>query len=113
MTILHELGHALGLEHPIPYNTGDVAPFLTENANTKYSVMVKYDAKFGGWWTPSKPMLYDILAIQTLYGVNPNTNAGNGSSYAFKTGADAIQAISALSAQAKKIANSKSRLLTK
>jgi len=93
MTILHELGHALGLEHPVPYNTGDVAPFLTENANTKYSVMVKYDAKFGGWWTPSKPMLYDILAIQTLYGVNPIAPKDDGDKYYFQTGADAVQAI--------------------
>jgi Ca2+-binding RTX toxin-like protein len=41
-------------------------------------------------------MLYDILAIQTLYGANSKTNAGDNKgadAYKFKTGADAVQAI--------------------
>ena len=42
-------------------------------------------------------MLYDILAIQTLYGVNPNTNSDDNlvgeQAYKFKTGVDAVQAI--------------------
>ncbi|MDT4289436.1 carbohydrate-binding domain-containing protein [Methylomonas sp. MO1] len=47
------------------------------------------------WWA-SKPMLYDILAIQTLYGVNttePKLDNTGDKAYKFKTGADAIQAI--------------------
>ncbi len=41
-------------------------------------------------------MLYDILAIQYLYGPNPYHNSGDNqgeTAYQFKTGADAIQAI--------------------
>ncbi|WP_427501728.1 calcium-binding protein (plasmid) [Methylomonas sp. MED-D] len=98
-TIFHELGHALGLDHPKDYKSNESSPYLTdypdlaETANTKYTTMVNYIDKFGGWWLPSKPMLYDILAIQYLYGVNPNTNAGD-NIFQFKTGAlDAIQAI--------------------
>jgi len=91
MTILHELGHALGLEHPGSYSTGDVPPFLDANVNDTRHTVMSYNRING--WLPSKPMLYDIAAIQYLYGVNPNTNAGD-NTYQFKTDAiDAIQAI--------------------
>ncbi|MDP1614766.1 MAG: M10 family metallopeptidase [Methylococcales bacterium] len=97
-TLLHELGHALGLKHPGDYSQfgsqGDFAPFLPANDDTRHTVM-SYNRING--WLPSKPMLYDILAIQTLYGVNPNTNSDDNLvgelAYKFKTGADAVQAI--------------------
>jgi Ca2+-binding RTX toxin-like protein len=90
-TFVHELGHALGLDHPV-----DVQNALPSDPGQRYTVMsykpVKGIPGYPEWWA-SKPMLYDILAIQTLYGVNTTTNAEDGSSYTFKTGADAIQAI--------------------
>jgi Metallo-peptidase family M12B Reprolysin-like len=95
-TLLHELGHALGLNHPIQNYPGDpVTSPLSSDPGQKYTVM-SYEPVMGipGFtkWYASKPMLYDILAIQTLYGVNPNTATGD-NSYQFKTGVDAVQAI--------------------
>jgi len=96
-TFVHELGHALGLNHPINYpGESSVTNPLPFDPGQRYTIMsyqpVKGMPGFTEWWA-SKPMLYDILAIQILYGVNPTTNAEDGSSYTFKTGADAIQAI--------------------
>ncbi len=95
LTLLHELGHALGLKHPGDYSSlgsrGDVPPFLSANDDQRHSVM-SYNG-FSSDWLPSKPMLYDIAAIQFLYGANPSTNAGN-NTYEFKADKlDAIQAI--------------------
>lgn len=77
-TILHEFGHALGLKHP--FEDGNE---LTSNDSQLYTIMsyTAYKEIPSGWY-PSKPMLYDILAIQTLYGVNSITNIGN-DSYTF------------------------------
>lgn len=84
-TFLHEIGHALGLIHPygLPYAEDQL------HTTMSYSVMdgeygradIKYDGK---QWYPSEPMLYDILAIQTLYGVNASYHASD-DNYTFST----------------------------
>jgi len=86
-TVIHELGHALGLKHPGNYNAGGggaSGPYLSTfglTDNHDFSIM-SYSA---GTYTPSysnmgnsiTPMLYDIAAIQTLYGANHDYNSGN------------------------------------
>jgi len=82
-TILHELGHALGLSHPFDQTTTLGA---TEDT-LKFTVMSYSDSPLhedGGnsSFYPTTPMLLDIQAIQYLYGANNNYNTGN-NTYAF------------------------------
>ena len=73
--ILHELGHALGLKHPF-----EGSPQLPAATNSQaYSVMA-YVEKAGAAATvhaerlPTGPMMYDIAAMQYLYGANTTHN---------------------------------------
>jgi serralysin len=81
--VLHEIGHMLGLKHPGSYDSagdplgGAVLP--KEFDNEDYSIMsytaptgVRYNGKY-----PVSPMLYDIQAVQYLYGANMSYRAGN------------------------------------
>jgi serralysin len=73
-TLLHELGHALGLKHPFQ---GDVA-LTGEEDSENYSVMsYTFYHGAGDQTSASTPMLYDILAIQQIYGANYSTRAGH------------------------------------
>ncbi len=87
---LHEIGHALGLWHPGPYNGSAAAnQVYMYQDNVQFTVM-SYNrpsqttslADFGnlavwGNLSASTPMVYDIAAIQTIYGADPNTHTGN------------------------------------
>lgn len=81
-TMMHEIGHALGLKHPGNYNSATataVGPFLPgAEDNNDLSIMSYNDgAETRGTLEPSSAMLFDIAAVQYLYGANHNYNAGN------------------------------------
>lgn len=82
MTILHEILHSLGLEHPGSYNAGSGSGPITyqndaefEQDTHRYTIMsyfnasedgsgaVHYDVLTGQYVYPRTPMVYDILAM--------------------------------------------------
>ncbi len=96
--IMHEIGHAIGLSHPGSYNaavgqsiTYDNNAQFTEDSN-QYSVMSYFDeantgAQFFGY--PESPMMFDIYAVQQIYGANNTTRAGN-TTYGYNSNAGGI-----------------------
>ncbi|MDP1700574.1 MAG: cadherin domain-containing protein, partial [Aestuariivirga sp.] len=87
MAIMHEIGHSLGLDHGGNYNGG--APKYgdtstgwryTEDSH-QYTIMSYFSASntgasWGGKYAQT-PMVYDILAIQQMYGADYTTRAGD------------------------------------
>ncbi len=84
-TLLHEIGHSLGLKHS--FDAPNAIPAALDNYF--YTVM-SYNARSTGdsgtaSFLPTTPMYYDLLAIQKLYGRNDQHNAGN-NTYTFTEG---------------------------
>lgn len=81
LTLIHEVGHALGLKHPGNYNAGGggtEGPYLPSNQDShQYSVMSYFNHPQMGSAYAQTPMLYDVAAIQYLYGRNNSTRNGN------------------------------------
>ncbi len=97
MTILHEVGHAIGLSHPGNYNGG--APTYANDAvyaqdTHQWTVMSYFSASNtgadwnggSGWQYAQTPMVHDILAAQAIYGADTTTRTGN-TTYGFNSNA--------------------------
>ena len=80
--MLHEVGHAIGLNHPGPYDGGGsyANDAVYWNDTEQYTVMSYWDESItGGDFTFDVDglMLHDIAALQRLYGANNNTRTGD------------------------------------
>lgn len=98
-TFIHEIGHAIGLEHMGDYDASDggtPTPSSYQDS-TVYSIMSYFGPSWGtgkasgqglvAWadwvgadkklYSPQTPMMNDIMAIQTIYGADTTTRTGN------------------------------------
>ena len=84
LTLLHELGHAVGLKHTAQESPFDVGPFLpSAEDNNNFTVMSYNQGSVANFSNPPvTPMIYDIAALQFLYGANTSFNA-TGTGYSF------------------------------
>jgi hypothetical protein len=93
-TFIHELGHAVGLDHP---HDGSPVPIVGED-QLKYSVMSYKDHAgdandgVGSSYFPTTYMLNDIAALQYLYGINGTTNQGD-TVYTWATGNEVYETL--------------------
>ena len=90
LSLIHEIGHGLGLKHPGHYDVlGSSAPgpYLPANLDFRDNTVMSYNSR-NQWFLnpdqltysgvhPSTPMVYDIAAIQYLYGANNSYHTGD------------------------------------
>ena len=96
--LYHEVFHALGLEHP---NDNKTVPFHDDKNSREYTVMAgeflqddatHYRVGELSYTVISTPMVYDIVALQYLYGANNNFNSEN-TTYTFDSETPFIKTI--------------------
>lgn len=101
-TMLHELGHVLGLQHtfdapamPAWLDSQRASIMSYEHGDEEY-VSFSYDeGQFFAWFSapsPQTPMVLDIAAVQAIYGADPDTRARD-TVYRFEQWAPGLQSI--------------------
>lgn len=91
-TMIHELGHALGLSHPFNDGEGGGEVFLNGKENSQMYSIMGYDLSPYATIEASGLMLYDILAIQAIYGANTTFHDGD-DNYSFSNSEETLQTL--------------------
>jgi serralysin len=96
LVLTHEIGHAIGLNHPGDYNAApDMTLTYAANAEyvedtLQYTLMSYFSASNTGATVvgfAAAPLIDDIVAAQLLYGANMSTRTGD-TTYGFNSTAD-------------------------
>lgn len=79
LTALHEIGHAIGIDHPFFLSGVDeTPPYLPpQTDNNRFTVMSYTTNTDGPNPNPATPMLYDLMHAQSIYGAETEINKGN------------------------------------
>ncbi len=85
-TFLHLVGHVLGLGHPGNYEHDGTADFLRDAAFSNDSLQMSVMSAFSSYENPAAhadyayaqtPMVADVAALDSLYGLSGNINSGD------------------------------------
>jgi hypothetical protein len=103
LAFIHELGHALGVSHPGPYNAAPGVSITYDNNalyrqdTNMYTVMSYFSSSVTGanWTRPDTgqyvhaqtPMIHDIAVMQRIYGTNLTTRRNN-TTYGFNASSE-------------------------
>ena len=96
-TILHEIGHNLGLKHPGNYNAGGggtPGPYLPASEdNRQHTIMSYNDNSASLGVNPTTAMVDDIAALQYLYGANKSGSTATNGAFSFTAGKNSLETL--------------------
>lgn len=75
LTILHEIGHAIGLKHPGNYSASAEGPFLDSSIDNTDTTVMSYND--GSTYYPSTLGWLDTQAVQYMYGTSTAGSLAN------------------------------------
>lgn len=89
-SIIHEVGHALGLKHPGDYNNGgESGPYLPYDEDNTFNTVMSYNFPSSA---PGYLMPYDLKTLQSIYGAKPKNSTDTTytftNTYSYSTGTE-------------------------